>query len=356
MSHRLPIAEAARDAGADVVVVTRVNAHGGVISDHGLRVVPWNHARGGTNPFAELVALWDLVRIYRRERPSVAHHVALKPVIYGSLAARLAGTPHVVNALAGMGALFTRGSGWKGLLRPLVRGALRQALRSGIALVQNPDDRDVIRGVGVPANRIAVVGGSGVDLRVFMPQPEPPGVPVVVLPARLLWNKGVGEFVEASRLLARRGIVARFVLAGEPDDENPSTISRSQIAAWVGEGLIEHVGWVTNMPGLLASAHIVCLPSYREGMPKALLEASAAGRPIVTSDTTGCRDVVRHGDNGLLVPVGDSARLADALATLLTDPGLRASMGRQGRVRAEAMFGLEDAVRQTLALYRTGAA
>jgi glycosyltransferase involved in cell wall biosynthesis len=352
VSHRLALAVAAREAGYAVSVATRVRRHGEAIRAAGLRLIPFENSRSGLNPFGELWTLLRVIALSLRERPDVAHHVAMKPVLYGSLAARIAGTPRVVNALAGMGWLFSSGHGLARALKPLVRCALRLALRSGTVLVQNPDDAACLAGMGVPAERIRRIAGSGVDLRRFSPQPEPGGTPMVLLSARLLWNKGVGEFVDAARLLRQRHIAARFVLAGEPDLANPSAVPRERINAWVSEGVVEYPGWVEDMPRLIAASAVVCLPSYYgEGIPKALTEAAACGRAIVTTDTPGCREAVHAGDNGLLVPPRDVPALADALARLLSDPALRREMGARGRARAEREFGADDVISQTLALY-----
>lgn len=352
VSHRLRLAIAAREAGYEVSVVTRVREHGDAIRAAGLRLIPFELARTGTNPFAEFWTLLRLIALFRRERPDIAHLVAIKPVLYGSIAARVAGTPRVINALAGMGWTFSSGHGAASRLNLLVRSALGRILRRGTILVQNPDDAKLIANIGVPAARIRCIAGSGVDLLQFVPRPEPEGTPVVVLAARLLWHKGVGEFVAAGRLLKQQGIRARFVLAGRPDSHNPSTVTQKQIDEWVQDGVVEHLGWVSDMPGLLARSHIVCLPSYyAEGIPKCLIEGAAAGRPIVTSDMPGCREVVSHDDNGYLVAPKNAAALAGALERLIADSELRKRMGTRGRQRAEAKFGLDMVIRQTLGLY-----
>jgi glycosyltransferase involved in cell wall biosynthesis len=351
VSHRLPLAVAARAAGYDVCVATRVRRSGDAIREAGVRLIPFENARSGLNPFTELGTLWRLLRLYRREQPDLVHHVAMKPVLYGTIAARIAARASIVNAVAGMGWLFTSRTGLTRGVLPVVRRALRAMLGAGTAIVQNRDDEALLVQLGVPASRIRLVPGSGVDLRQFQPAPPPPGDPVVVLPSRLLWDKGVGDFVEAVRLLRTRGVTARFLLAGEPDPANPASIPAATVAAWVREGIVEHLGWVTDMPGLLAASHVVCLPSYREGLPKSLIEAAAAGRPIVTTDVPGCRAVVAHGDNGLLVPPRNPAALADALARLIADAGLRHEMGVRGRARAEREFGTEQVIERTLAIY-----
>jgi glycosyltransferase involved in cell wall biosynthesis len=351
VSHRLALAVAAKEAGYAVSVATRVRKHGDIIRAAGLRLIPFENSRGSVNPLGECWLLLRLIALWLREKPDVAHHVAMKPVLYGSIAARIAGTPRVINALAGMGWLFSSDAGSARWLKPLVRRALGWVLRSGTVLVQNPDDARLLVQMGIPEGLIRRIAGSGVDLQRFAPQAEPGGVPVVLLCARLLWDKGVGEFVAAARLLRERGVEARFVLAGEPDQANPSAIPREQLSDWVQEGIVEYLGWVDDMPQLLAGSCVVCLPSYREGLPKALIEAAAAGRPIVTTDMPGCRDVVRNGDNGLLVPPRDAAALAEQLSRLLADPLLRRQMGARGRLRAEEEFGAASIIRQTLALY-----
>lgn len=351
-SHRLPLAIAARKAGYDVTVVTRVREHGEMIRAAGLTLVPFEIARSGMNPLRELMVLWRLFVVYRRVRPDIAHHVAMKPVLYGGLVARLVGVPGVINALAGMGWLFTSTGGGARLIKRGVRAALRHLLAHGIALVQNPDDAELLVRLGAPSANIRRIAGSGVDLERFHPTSEPEGVPVIVLPARLLRDKGVGEFVEAARMLRSRGIQARFLLVGDPDPANPSSIPADQLAGWLREGWVEHLGWKRDMPGVFAQAHVVCLPSYREGLPKALIEAAAAGRPIVTTDVPGCREVVTDGVHGLCVPARNANALADALAQLIADPALRVRMGTSARARAEAEFGLDAVIAQTLALYR----
>jgi glycosyltransferase involved in cell wall biosynthesis len=352
VSHRLPIASAAKADGYDVCVVTRVRECGDVIRRAGLRLIAFDTARSSVNPIADLPRLVRLILLYRRERPDIVHHVAMKPVLYGSLAARWSGRPEVINALAGMGWLFTSGKGLARWLKPAVRRALRHAVNSGIALVQNIDDAQLVAALGVPESRIRLVAGSGVDLQRFRPRPVPDGVPVVVMHARLLWDKGVGEYVSAARLLRQRGVAARFLLAGEPDPANPASIPGEQITKWALEGSVEFLGQVEDVPRLLAGCHIVCLPSHREGLPKSLIEAAAAGRAIVTTDVPGCRAVVRDGDNGLLVPVRNPDALADGLERLIANPDLREAMGARGRARAEREFSLDVVIGQTLALYR----
>lgn len=350
-SHRLPLAIAAKNVGYEVSVVTRVRNHGDYIRAAGLRLIPFEISRSGVNPLSEIITLARLISLYRRERPHIVHHVAMKPVLYGTVAAWFLRAPRLVNALTGMGWLFISDTGFARRLKYVVRWVLKHLLRRGMTVVQNPDDARLLVQLGIPREQIRLIFGSGVDLHVYSPHPEEPTGLSIVLPARLLWDKGVGEFVAAARLIQQQGIEARFLLAGDHDSANPSSVPAFQIRQWVEEGVVEHLGWITDMPALLARSHIICLPSYREGLPKSLIEAAAAGRPIVTTDVPGCREVVLDGENGFLVPPRDAISLAAALVKLILDAALRRRMGSAGRARAETLFDLNFVIRQTLSLY-----
>ena len=355
VSHRLPLAIAAVAAGYRVVVATRVQRHAEIIRAAGCEVVPIMLRRSGRNPFADGLALLELVGLYWRERPDIVHHVALKPVVYGSVAAWVARVPNVVNAVAGMGYIFASPDLLARVLRPIVTMALRTLLGRSNAwtILQNPDDLQALMAVGaVDPSRTILMKGAGVDLTQFAPMPELEGTPIVVLPARMLWDKGVGEFVKAARVIRRRGIDGRFALVGAVDTANPARIPRSVLEEWDREGVIEWWGHRDDMPTVLAESAIVCLPSYREGFPKALSEAAASARPIVTTDAPGCREVVREGENGTLVPVRDADALAEALMVLLGDRALRSQMGARSRELAEAELGIEKVVESTMDLYR----
>jgi len=353
VSHRLPLAVAARQAGYEVTVVTHVGEHGNTIRDAGLRLIPIELSRRGKNPFSEMMLIVRLIAIYRRERPDIVHHVAMKPVLYGSLVARFAGVRHVVNALAGLGWLFTSESRLAVALGRGVLFAFRMLLNRGAVIVQNPDDMRWLVVLGIEPSRIHLIRGSGVDVNRFSLTLEPNGEPVVVLASRMLWDKGVGEFVAAAKNLKQRGVAARFVLVGDPDPANPASIPPGLLESWHAEGVIEWWGHRNDMVQVIAQSHLVCLPSYyREGLPKVLLEAAACGRAIVTTDMPGCREIVSHGDNGLLVPPRDEAALTDALQALLQDPDRRIHMGARGRERAIQEFSVDKVVAETLALYR----
>lgn len=354
-SHRLPIAREAIKQGYDVVVATRVDRHGEAITQAGCKLVPLRMERQSANPFRELATLAELVGVYRREKPDVVHHVALKPVLYGSLAAFLTGVPNVVNALAGMGYAFISNRLKVRLLRPVLLMAFRILMnrRCFKLILQNQDDCDFFLSLRlINKKRMRLIRGAGVDTVSYRPTPELAGVPLVVLPSRMLWDKGVGEFVEAAGLLKERGVAARFVLVGDSDPYNPAAIPAGQLQAWSNKGIVSWWGRRDDMPAVLAQSHLVCLPSYREGLPKSLLEAASCGRPIVTTDANGCREVVRDGENGFLVPVKNVTELADALQRLIEDPQLRQRMGRKGRTIVEQEFAVERVVAETISVYK----
>ena len=356
VSHRLPLATAALRAGFRVAVATRVQEHAAPIADAGVELIELKRwRRSSLNPLLEVAAVAELAGVIRRWRPDIVHLVALKPVLYGGLAARLGGAAARVNALAGLGFVFVQGRVLARLLRPLVKLAFCWTLggERTLTIVQNPDDRDLlVRERLVEASHLRLIRGSGVDLHRFAEAEPPLGKPIVLLMSRMLWDKGVAEFVEAARRARARGAVARFVLVGDPDPENPAVIPRETLTTWAESGVIEWWGQRNDAPVVLAQARIVVLPSYREGLPKVLLEAAATGRPMIATDVPGCREVIEPGVTGLLVPARDSVELADAIVQLLADPERCRQMGRRARQLAEREFGVEVVVTRTLGVYR----
>ncbi|OEJ65134.1 glycosyltransferase family 4 protein [Magnetovibrio blakemorei] len=355
-SHRLPSAFAARDAGYDVVVAARMANHRQRIEALGFRTVNWAIKRESQNPFSELAALFDLIRIYRLERPDVSYHVALKSILYGSIAARIAKVGATVNLFSGLGIVFISQAPKFRLIRALVTPLLRWALKPARTRlqVQNSDDRALLNSLGVSTpERTDLVPGSGLDIENFPETPEPPirlpqSPPVAVLVARMLWDKGIGELVQAAHILKQRGVPLRLVLVGNPDPANPASIPEAQLKAWQDEGLLEWWGRREDVADILAQSHIAVLPSYREGMPRSLLEAASIGRPLVAFDAVGCRDLIRSGENGVLVPFKDVPALADALETLATDAPLRLRLGHQARLDIERTYSA-DAIRAHIA-------
>ncbi|BFU90082.1 MAG: glycosyl transferase family 1 [Nitrospira sp.] len=351
-SHRVDLARAAREAGYDVIVATRVTDHGARIRGEGFQLEPLEMVRRSRHPFREVAAVAELVQLYRRVRPDVVHHVAMKPILYGSLAAWCTRVPAVINAFAGLGYAFMDER--NRLLRWCVRTALRTvlSLSHSSVLVQNRDDQDRLVGEGVvPASRTRIIAGSGIDISVYSLQPQPSGVPMVVLPARMLWDKGVGEFVEAARRVKGKGVHARFILVGRRDEHNPAAIPEIRLKEWVKEGVVEWWGHREDMPLVYAAAMLIVLPSYREGLPKVLLEAAACGKAMVTTDVPGCREIVRDRFNGLLVSPRDSTALAAAIEELLSDQEVREVMGQRSRTRVMAEWSGPRINEQVLGLY-----
>ena len=277
----------------------------------------------------------------------------MKCVLYGSAVARLLRI-RTVNSVTGLGFVFVEGRGLRRALANLVTLLYRLVLKGTYVIFQNPDDRAYfLQNDLVDSRRIALIRGSGVDTTRFHPEAEPPGTPLVVLPARLLWDKGIEDFVEAARVLQADHTPVRCALVGDSDPENPASIPVSQLNDWQEKGMIEWWGWRGDMEQVYAQASIVCLPSYREGVPKTLLEAAASGRPIVASDVPGCREVVRDGENGYLVPAHDPRAVAEAIKKLITDPSQRDRMGSRGREIAVQEFSSGQVIHETLAVYHS---
>ena len=356
LSHRLPVALAARDAGYEVHAATPRSKHVPQLKAAGLEWHELPLSRSSINPFREWRTFESLCALYRELRPDIVHHVTSKPVLYGTVAARLTGVGGVVNAVAGLGHAYTDGGPMQRVVRWGMSRAYRFALRHRRmrVIIQNRDDYGMfIRQKWVRPDELVLVPGAGVDMQRFRPTDRRRGVPVrIVLASRLLYTKGVGEFVAAARELKRRGADAVCVIVGEPDADNPASVPIETLRGWQAEGSIEYSGRRDDMPAVLADADIVCLPTYYgEGLPKVLVEAAACGLPIVTTDWPGCREVVVNGENGFLVPVRNVEALTSALATLVSEPELRHVMGTRGRARVEADFSVESVVRRTVSLY-----
>ena len=353
-THRLPIALAAVEAGYDVHIGTYFEVGSELKYSDTITYHAINFCKNSVNPFKSVVTMYQLAKLYRRIRPSIVHHVAMKPILYGTIVARFMRRIRCVNAISGLGYLFLHDTIKVKLLRQVLLFGFRFGFstRRCSFIFQNEDDKlsFIKKRLIKKYNDTAIIRGCGVDLTSYHYAIPKNKRVIIVLPARLLWDKGVGEFVSAARILKEK-TTARFVLVGKLDFMNPACIEQSDIDKWVGEGVIEHWGWQGDMRHVFAMSDIVCLPSYREGMPKALLEAAASGCAIVTTDTTGCRDVIEDGESGYLVPVKDFCKLSERLQELIESQKLRIHFSKNARKRAEDVFSLERITTQHNSVY-----
>jgi glycosyltransferase involved in cell wall biosynthesis len=354
-SYRIEMARATREAGYDVHVAAPDGKAAETLRREGFsfHLVPMT--RSGLQPWKEVGTIATLFSLYRKLQPDLVHHLRLKPVLYGGIAASMAQVPAVVGLLTGLGYVFTADTKKARYIRKAVTLSCKLAFRRGNQRIifQNPDDRFVfVENQILPAHKTVLIKGSGVDVKTWVPVPEPKGVPVVLLAARMLRDKGIVNFVEAAGILKKAGVKARFVLVGDSDPGNPTAVPIDQLRQWADSGDVEWWGHRANMQEVIAQSHVICLPSLREGVPKVLIEAAACGRPIVTTDAPGCREIVRHGENGLLVPVHNSIALADALRVIALNADIRMTMGRRGREIVVAEFSSERVIGETLGVYR----
>jgi glycosyltransferase involved in cell wall biosynthesis len=355
LSHRIPWLRSAREAGFDVHVTTLTAGDGSRIEDVGFPYHSISEQRRSNNPLHELQLIVRLYALYRRLQPDLIHHITLRSILYGSVASLFLRKPRIVNGVTGLGYLFSSQSTKIRVLRRAVLCALRLLRRENhVFLFQNPDDESLFQRhrIADPSSSV-LIKGSGVDTEHFARRAEPSGPPVVLFPARMLWHKGVQAFVDAARILKEENVVVRFVMVGNTDPDNPAGVSEEQLSQWEDQGIIEWWGYQENMPEVFGRSHVVCLPSaYREGVPKVLIEAASCGRPIVTTDMPGCREIVQDEENGYLVPPRDGNALAQAVRQLVEDPELRKKMGRRGRERVEAEFSVEHVVQSTVKVYK----
>lgn len=351
-NFRLPLAKALRAEGFEVVLVSPGDDFSERLTQAGFRWIEFPFSRKGRNPILELITILRLIPLYRREKPDFVHHFTIKCVLYGSLAAKITGVTRVINSITGLGYLFIGDSAGQKLIRPLIQFLYRLALRGTQVIFQNTDDRGQFL-----TNRLAtleqttVVRGSGVDVDRFVPTPEQQDRLQVLLPARMLWDKGVAEFVDAARILKKEFPDAHFVLAGDTDPQYPAAVPERLLIEWQRDGVIEWPGWQENMPDVIARSNIVCLPSYREGLPKTLIEAAACARPLVAFDAPGSREVVIHGETGYLAKFKDVPDLVNCLQKLLKNPDERKRMGANARKLAESEFSIQRIIRETLEVY-----
>lgn len=358
ISHRLVIAKAAVKAGWKVYVACENTGRASEISVDGVEYIPISFSRSGLNFLKEVSAISKFYRLYKAIEPDVVHHITLKPVVYGSFIARQLGIKGVVNAITGLGYSFTAGRD------RFVQRAILKFLKFGLArfnavvIFQNEDDRNLLANLRVlsPLNQIVIIKGAGVDLKKYAYSYLPETKPRirVLLPCRMLWDKGVMELYEATQLMkAKYSETVSFLLAGIADHNNRAAVSEEFLRNWEDGEYVRWIGHQESMEEIYRDCHIVVLPSYREGLPKTLIEACAIGRPIVTTDAIGCKDCVDEGINGFKVPVGDAGALVLALETLINNPTVMEAMGKAGRAKAETEFDVDSVVRKHLEIYQS---
>jgi glycosyltransferase involved in cell wall biosynthesis len=353
LNFRMNLAQVLRSGGAEVVLLSPPGSYAAQLQAAGFRWIPLKMSGKGMNPFEELKTIFRIKKVYQDEKPDLVHHFTIKCVLYGSIAARWNGIRAIVNAVPGLGYIFNA-PGWQGvLMRLAIRPLYWFALRKTQVVFQNREDRETfVRLHLVKPETTHLIPGSGVSLKKFSPTPWPAGNPVVMFAARMLWDKGVGDFVEAARILKSDGVQARFVLVGDTYADNPSAVSTQQLTVWSQEGVVEWWGWHDNMERILPLASIVCLPTYHEGAPRILIEASASGRPIVSTNIPGCREIVQEGVNGLMVHPRNPKMLAHALRKLIDNPEERYRMGREGRRIVEDRFSDDIIAAKTTEVYK----
>lgn len=352
-NFRLPLMKALRNMGHTLVAVAPKDRFTDRIQAQGFR---WRHTplqQHGLNPLVDLWTLLQIWRVYRAEKPDIVSHFTVKCVLYGSLAARLTGVKHIVNTITGLGLLFTHPHLHYRILRGLVMLAYKRVLRNTTVIFQNVEDRELFISKGiVKAEQTHLVRGSGVEIPETAPPPTGNGVTRVILPGRLVWTKGVRVFAEAARLLNARQVPVEMVLVGQIPHNDPTAIAKAQVDQWEQEGVLEWWGWRDDMHSVYEQADIVCMPSlYGEGVPRTLIEAAAHGRPVIAADNRGCRDIVRDGVNGCLVPQDDPEALAQAIQRLAEDRALRLQMGAAGREIVRSGFSADTIIGQSIALY-----
>ncbi|MBK7690911.1 MAG: glycosyltransferase family 4 protein [Bacteroidetes bacterium] len=353
LSHRLPIALAAKERGYDVTIIAIDSGDSDKIRSYGLKFIAIPTSRSGLNIFSEFKTLLFFIRLYRTAKPDIVHHVAMKPVIYGSLAARITGIHKVVNAFSGMGFVFTTKNT---ILKSFIIFLFKIAFKNDRIrfIFQNQDDlQEVIQSKMIDLKYCYTIKGSGIDLQEFAYSAEPQSDKVVfIFPARMLHTKGVVEFIEAAKIVDRKFPgKSEFILAGMIDLENKAGIPEPDLLAMCSIPAIKWIGHQDDILSQLIKAHVVVLPSYREGIPKTLIEACAVGRAIITTNVPGCKEVVTHEVNGLIVEKGQIQELALAIERLLLNKDLRIKMGKEGRKIAEAEFSIVNVIQKTIDIY-----
>ena len=341
ISHRLHLVKEAIAKGHDVALAARFSKHEDSLNKLGVTTFQWGLVRRSTTPLGEIASILKLRHIIKTFQPDMVFAVAQKPVLYCGILKRFGGRFGFVAALGGLGFIFNSAALQAKLLRPFIARLLWFSLagKNTRFILQNPDNVSLFENLGIVKKGFTkLIRGSGVEIDVYKPSALPTGVPIIILPARMLWDKGVAEFVKAAQSIKEKGFKAEFVLVGDIDRHNPASVSQSQIDEWVSLKIVNHISRQEDMASVYSETTITCLPSYHEGLPKVLLEAASCARPIVAFDVAGAREIVKDRENGFLVPFKDQNSLEKALIALITNRELCEKMGCAGRELVEAEF------------------
>lgn len=353
VSHRLPIALTALNEGYSVHLICKVTNKKEILESYGIHVHDISLSRSGYNIFQEFITLVKCFFVIKKIAPDIIHSVTIKPVIYGNIISRILSVPVRVSSISGLGYLFISNKFSTKLARIFVSKLYRLALSGAFKIIfQNRSDLATIRDLGaIEEKQELIIRGSGVNLSEFCPSEEPKGRPVVLFSGRLLKDKGVLEFIDAAITLKSLAPEIRMVLVGDIDEGNPNSITHKQLSVWCSEGYVEHWGYSDDMPSVLSKSNLVVLPSYREGLPKSLIEAAASKRAVITTDVPGCRDAITPNKTGILIPVRNSKKLASAILDLVKDDENRKALARCGRKLAEREFDINKVIEQHMAIY-----
>ncbi|MBI9043079.1 MAG: glycosyltransferase family 4 protein [Anaerolineaceae bacterium] len=352
-NFRFSLALALRGLGYDVVFITPNGQYSEKFEEAGFRWIPFEFQRKGINPFIEIITIFRLWKLYRNEKPEFVHHFTIKCVLYGSIAAHFSGIKKIINAITGVGYVFTQNDFKARVIRFFVNKLYRVVLRNTQVVFQNDDDKKLFIDKDLILEKnTSVIKGSGVDIDKFYSLPEPYGEPIIVLAARLLFSKGIEEFVRAAEIIKSKEPKVRFVIVGDAYPENPDAIPDEKLSNWKNDGMVEFWGWEEDMLSVYKKCHIICLPSYREGLPRSLLEGAACARPLIATDVPGCREIVLDGNNGFLVENKNIDQLVEKLMVLIKDRGLRSKMGERGRKIVENSFSTQIVNSLTTSIYQ----
>jgi glycosyltransferase involved in cell wall biosynthesis len=354
VSHRLPIAQQLIEEGYEVHLATSGETLP-IYNEMGLSFHKLGVSRKGTRPLSELRLIWQLFKLFTGLQPDLVHLVTIKPYLYGGIAAKMANVPAVVSAVSGLGFVLMatgfKAKFLKAVLYPLYKFSFSH--KNQIIIFQNNDDANfLVDWKVIRASKARLIRGSGVDLSAYQYSAEPKEKIVITFVARLLTGKGIREFINASRIIHSNGKEVNFWVVGDLDEGNPESITKAEVASWKDLSNVKFFGFQSNVAELYSKSNIACLPSYREGLPKSLVEAAACGRAVITTDVPGCRDAIESNKTGLLVPVNNAVALADAIEYLLENPDVRERMGVAGRALAEKEFAIEKIVAEHMEIFQ----